>query len=179
MNSFLKAHFQPPIKDHLHSRCLLHSHWTSTFEVTPSCSNPSLQHQEHQSTRKRVEGCWRSLGTSTQNQQQNLACYKETLRKEKKNLLSRQTTSLDIKITLRICCKVRRQQFCAEVEAGVIFNMFAIPTISSRQTIVNKYLQNNKGINWNGLTIDDPVVEVWWSTSLDMSSFLGVIKYLK
>ncbi|GFT17965.1 hypothetical protein TNCV_4911191 [Trichonephila clavipes] len=26
------------------------------------------------------------------------------------------------------------------------------------QTIVNKYLQNNKGVNWNGLTVDDFVV---------------------
>ncbi|GFW52068.1 hypothetical protein TNCV_2819371 [Trichonephila clavipes] len=30
--------------------------------------------------------------------------------------------------------------------------------IFSRQTIVNKYLQNNKGVNWNGLTVDDFVV---------------------
>ncbi|GFU00662.1 hypothetical protein TNCV_4818271 [Trichonephila clavipes] len=26
------------------------------------------------------------------------------------------------------------------------------------QTIVSKYLQNNKGVNWNGLTVDDFVV---------------------
>ncbi|GFV57079.1 hypothetical protein TNCV_2932021 [Trichonephila clavipes] len=26
------------------------------------------------------------------------------------------------------------------------------------QIIVNKYLQNNKGVNWNGLTVDDFVV---------------------
>ncbi|GFV05009.1 hypothetical protein TNCV_757941 [Trichonephila clavipes] len=38
--------------------------------------------------------------------------------------------------------------------------MFAIAAISSRQTIVNKYLQNNKGVNWNGLTVDDFVVVV-------------------
>ncbi|GFX95209.1 uncharacterized protein TNCV_848001 [Trichonephila clavipes] len=38
--------------------------------------------------------------------------------------------------------------------------MFAIAAISSRQTIVNKYLQNNKGVNWNGLTVDDFVVMV-------------------
>ncbi|GFW22027.1 hypothetical protein TNCV_4823091 [Trichonephila clavipes] len=44
------------------------------------------------------------------------------------------------------------------VEAGAVFNMFAIAAISSRQTIVNKYLQNNKGVNWNGLTVDDFVV---------------------
>ncbi|GFU75359.1 hypothetical protein TNCV_4588871 [Trichonephila clavipes] len=44
------------------------------------------------------------------------------------------------------------------VEAGVDFNMFAIAAISSRQTIVIKYLQNNKGVNWNGLTVDDFVV---------------------
>ncbi|GFX40314.1 hypothetical protein TNCV_4319471 [Trichonephila clavipes] len=46
------------------------------------------------------------------------------------------------------------------VEAGAVFNMFAIAAISSRQTIVNKYLQNNKGVNWNGLTVDDFVVVV-------------------
>ncbi|GFW99397.1 hypothetical protein TNCV_3006991 [Trichonephila clavipes] len=28
------------------------------------------------------------------------------------------------------------------------------------QTIVNKYLQNNKKVNWNGLTVDDFVVVV-------------------
>ncbi|GFU11585.1 hypothetical protein TNCV_4492181 [Trichonephila clavipes] len=28
----------------------------------------------------------------------------------------------------------------------------------AEQTIVNKYLQNNKGVNWNGLTVDDFVV---------------------
>ncbi|GFU38866.1 hypothetical protein TNCV_3539911 [Trichonephila clavipes] len=39
--------------------------------------------------------------------------------------------------------------------------MFAIAAISSRQTIVNKYLQNNKGVNWNGLTVDDFVVVVF------------------
>ncbi|GFX08311.1 hypothetical protein TNCV_3268001 [Trichonephila clavipes] len=39
------------------------------------------------------------------------------------------------------------------VETGAVFNMFAIAAISSRQTIVNKYLQNNKGVNWNGLTV--------------------------
>ncbi|GFT83062.1 hypothetical protein TNCV_4790951 [Trichonephila clavipes] len=33
--------------------------------------------------------------------------------------------------------------------------MFAIAAISSRQTILNKYLQNNKGVNWNGLAVDD------------------------
>ncbi|GFX71991.1 hypothetical protein TNCV_3330951 [Trichonephila clavipes] len=44
------------------------------------------------------------------------------------------------------------------VEAGAVFYMFAIAAISSRQTIVNKYLQNNKGVNWNGLTVDDFVV---------------------
>ncbi|GFW69022.1 hypothetical protein TNCV_2919201 [Trichonephila clavipes] len=47
------------------------------------------------------------------------------------------------------------------VEAGAVFNMFAIAAISSRQTIVNKYLQNNKGVNWNGLTVDDFVVVVF------------------
>ncbi|GFS61107.1 hypothetical protein TNCV_4956141 [Trichonephila clavipes] len=26
------------------------------------------------------------------------------------------------------------------------------------QTILNKYLQNNKGINWNGVTVDDFVI---------------------
>ncbi|GFV30475.1 hypothetical protein TNCV_1293931 [Trichonephila clavipes] len=36
--------------------------------------------------------------------------------------------------------------------------MSVIAAISSRQTIVNKYLQNNKGVNWNGLTVDDFVV---------------------
>ncbi|GFY48401.1 hypothetical protein TNIN_121601, partial [Trichonephila inaurata madagascariensis] len=36
--------------------------------------------------------------------------------------------------------------------------MLAIAAISSRQTIVNKYLQNNKGVNWNELTVDDFVV---------------------
>ncbi|GFT83054.1 hypothetical protein TNCV_3464951 [Trichonephila clavipes] len=41
------------------------------------------------------------------------------------------------------------------VEAGAVFNMFAIAAISSRQTILNKYLQNNKGVNWNGLAVDD------------------------
>ncbi|GFT44634.1 hypothetical protein TNCV_5036781 [Trichonephila clavipes] len=46
------------------------------------------------------------------------------------------------------------------VEAGAVFNIFAIAAISSRQTIVNKYLQNNKGVNWNGLTVDDFVVVV-------------------
>ncbi|GFV70336.1 transposable element Tcb2 transposase [Trichonephila clavipes] len=35
MNFTLKAHCHPPINDHLHSRCLLHSHWTSSSEVTP------------------------------------------------------------------------------------------------------------------------------------------------
>ncbi|GFY46790.1 hypothetical protein TNIN_40871 [Trichonephila inaurata madagascariensis] len=44
------------------------------------------------------------------------------------------------------------------VEAGAVFNMFAIAAISSRQTIANKYPQNNKGLNWNGLTVDDFVV---------------------
>ncbi|GFT68443.1 hypothetical protein TNCV_4585281 [Trichonephila clavipes] len=44
------------------------------------------------------------------------------------------------------------------VEAEAVFNMFAIAAISSRQTIVNKYLQNNKGVNWNGLAVDDFVV---------------------
>ncbi|GFW16155.1 uncharacterized protein TNCV_4263201 [Trichonephila clavipes] len=44
------------------------------------------------------------------------------------------------------------------VEAGAVFNMFTIAAISSRQTIVSKYLQNNKGVNWNGLTVDDFVV---------------------
>ncbi|GFY23814.1 hypothetical protein TNCV_3536081 [Trichonephila clavipes] len=44
------------------------------------------------------------------------------------------------------------------VEAGAVFNMFAIAAISSRQIIVNKYLQNNKGVNWNGPTVDDFVV---------------------
>ncbi|GFV76600.1 hypothetical protein TNCV_4728201 [Trichonephila clavipes] len=39
--------------------------------------------------------------------------------------------------------------------------MFAIAAISSRQTIANKYLQNNKGVNWNGLTVDDFVVVVF------------------
>ncbi|GFX86129.1 cullin-4A [Trichonephila clavipes] len=38
--------------------------------------------------------------------------------------------------------------------------MFAIAAISSRQTIVSKYLQKNKGVNWNGLTVDDFVVVV-------------------
>ncbi|GFU50400.1 hypothetical protein TNCV_1828031 [Trichonephila clavipes] len=45
------------------------------------------------------------------------------------------------------------------VEAGAVFIMFAIAAISSRQTIVNKYLQKNKGVNWNGLTVDDFVVD--------------------
>ncbi|GFW27421.1 DUF1758 domain-containing protein [Trichonephila clavipes] len=36
--------------------------------------------------------------------------------------------------------------------------MFATAAISSRQTIENKYLQNNKGVHWNGLTVDDFVV---------------------
>ncbi|GFV01481.1 hypothetical protein TNCV_2960751 [Trichonephila clavipes] len=44
------------------------------------------------------------------------------------------------------------------VEAGAVFNMFAIAEISSRQNIVNNNLQNNKGVNWNGLTVDDFVV---------------------
>ncbi|GFV36358.1 hypothetical protein TNCV_2234051 [Trichonephila clavipes] len=46
------------------------------------------------------------------------------------------------------------------VEAWAVFNMFAITAISSRQTIVNKYLQNNKGVNRNGLRVDDFVVVV-------------------
>ncbi|GFT80800.1 hypothetical protein TNCV_2714411 [Trichonephila clavipes] len=46
------------------------------------------------------------------------------------------------------------------VEAGAVFNIFAMAAISSRQTIVNKYLQNNKGVNWNGLTVDDFVAVV-------------------
>ncbi|GFW14672.1 hypothetical protein TNCV_1561351 [Trichonephila clavipes] len=46
------------------------------------------------------------------------------------------------------------------VEAGAVFNMFAIAEISSRQTIVSKYLQKNKGVNWNGLTVDNFVVVV-------------------
>ncbi|GFX71079.1 hypothetical protein TNCV_3648441 [Trichonephila clavipes] len=45
------------------------------------------------------------------------------------------------------------------VEVGAVFNIFAIAAISSRHTIVNKYLQSNKGVNWNGLTIADFVVE--------------------
>ncbi|GFX15804.1 uncharacterized protein TNCV_1061261 [Trichonephila clavipes] len=36
--------------------------------------------------------------------------------------------------------------------------MFATAALSSIQTIVNKYLQDNKGVNWNGLTVDDFVV---------------------
>ncbi|GFX98455.1 hypothetical protein TNCV_4002241 [Trichonephila clavipes] len=44
------------------------------------------------------------------------------------------------------------------VKEGVVFNMFTIAAISSRQTIVNKYLQNNNGVNWNGLTVVDFVV---------------------
>ncbi|GFW22889.1 hypothetical protein TNCV_2381081 [Trichonephila clavipes] len=44
------------------------------------------------------------------------------------------------------------------VEAGAVFNMFEIAAISSRQTIVNKYLQNNKGVNFHGLTVDFVVV---------------------
>ncbi|GFU56448.1 hypothetical protein TNCV_2609681 [Trichonephila clavipes] len=68
-------------------------------------------------------------------------------------------------------------------EAWAVLNMFAIAAISSRQVIVNKYLQNNKEVNWNGLTVVDfvvvacvagSVVEVWWSTSLDSSYFLKV-----
>ncbi|GFW84258.1 hypothetical protein TNCV_4879211 [Trichonephila clavipes] len=35
MISLLKAHCRPPINDRFHSRCLLHSHWTSSSEVTP------------------------------------------------------------------------------------------------------------------------------------------------
>ncbi|GFW68195.1 hypothetical protein TNCV_1880771 [Trichonephila clavipes] len=44
------------------------------------------------------------------------------------------------------------------VESGAVFNMFAIAAISSRQTIVNKYLQNNKGVNWNGFIVDNFVI---------------------
>ncbi|GFW91339.1 hypothetical protein TNCV_737531 [Trichonephila clavipes] len=67
-----------------------------------------------------------------------------------------------------------------------VFNMFAIAAISSRQTIVNKYLKNNKEVNWNGLTVVDfavvacvagTIAEAWWSTSLDSSYFLGVFNY--
>ncbi|GFY21549.1 hypothetical protein TNCV_1166941 [Trichonephila clavipes] len=75
---------------------------------------------------------------------------------------------------------VRHEQFCAEVaplKQGNVFNMFATAAISSRQTIVNKYLQNNEGVNWNGLTIDDSVIEVWSSTRLDSSSFLEIVAF--
>ncbi|GFX49502.1 hypothetical protein TNCV_4901441 [Trichonephila clavipes] len=44
--------------------------------------------------------------------------------------------------------------------------MFAIAAISSRETIVNKYLQNNKGVNWNGLTVDDLVVVAYVAGSV-------------
>ncbi|GFY26915.1 uncharacterized protein TNCV_930561 [Trichonephila clavipes] len=40
MISLLKAHYQPPIQDHLHSRCLMYSHWTFTLK-----SRPPLQAQ--------------------------------------------------------------------------------------------------------------------------------------
>ncbi|GFU50649.1 hypothetical protein TNCV_2808541 [Trichonephila clavipes] len=41
------------------------------------------------------------------------------------------------------------------------FGIADVAAISSRQTIVNKYLQNNKGVNWNGLTVDDFVFVVF------------------
>ncbi|GFW89658.1 hypothetical protein TNCV_1025421 [Trichonephila clavipes] len=43
MTSLLKAYCRPPINDCFHSRCLLHSHWTSSSEVTPPSSSPSFQ----------------------------------------------------------------------------------------------------------------------------------------
>ncbi|GFW25110.1 hypothetical protein TNCV_3156131 [Trichonephila clavipes] len=58
----------PSSNHHLHSPCLLHSHWTSSSEVTPSSSSPSFQNHEHQSSRYRFEGCCRSLDTSVQSQ---------------------------------------------------------------------------------------------------------------
>ncbi|GFS83679.1 hypothetical protein TNCV_610321 [Trichonephila clavipes] len=53
--------------------------------------------------------------------------------------------------------------------------MFAIATISSIQTIVNKYLQNNKGVNWNGFPVANSVVEACVANSVIEECVAGSI----
>ncbi|GFY73418.1 hypothetical protein TNIN_259011 [Trichonephila inaurata madagascariensis] len=84
------------------------------------------------------------------------------LTRVKKPPVARESDKLAERLTVGFLINNFVQKMHHTVEAGVVFNMFAIAAISSRHThtqiIVNKYLQKSKRINWNELTVDDFVV---------------------